>query len=93
MAGNGKTVSPKQVATFCGNAVKSCLDGTIKDENAYMALGAAAMLDAISRGTVTSKLDDAVLCAVLLVADINNVTPDPNRMTDIMREFARESYE
>ena len=90
MMGNGKTVSPKQVETFCGNVVESCLDGAFKGENAYMALCAAAMLDALSRGTV--DFNDAVLSAVLLCADINNVSQDPNRMTDIMREFARETY-
>ena len=87
MTGNGRPVQPRRTRGFCDAVVKGCLDGEFRDRE-FFALGFAACLDAVSRGTIDFDSEPSEVVARAW-ADVNNVTVEPNGVTDIMRAGVR----
>ena len=93
MMGSGKSVQPKHTAFFCETIVSDCMDGKFCERSEAasagvcceeFALGFAACLDAVSRGTI--DLEEHPRNVVNQAwNDMNNVTTRPNTVTDIMR--------
>lgn len=83
MMGNGQPVPPKRSKAFCKSLVDGCLDAGVHGHYDF-ALGFAACLDAVARGTIDLE-EHPVNVALQAWADINNITTTPNKVTNIMR--------
>ena len=83
MMGNGKPASPRLIKRFCDGIVAGCMDGAIERHHGF-ALGFAACLDAISRGTIDMG-SDPIETMKQAYADVHNTTTSHNKVTDIMR--------
>lgn len=84
MMGDGRTVPPRMVNAFCRRIASGCLYGEYSYTEGMQALCIAGFLDGIARGTIDlSKDPDAIVRQI--IADINNVTNKPNKITDISR--------
>ena len=82
-----KFVSGDFVRRFCKTIVGDCLDGRCSGYEEF-AFGVAAMLDAMSRGTI--DMDEHPRNVVKQMwDDVNNATKRPNKITNIMRIGAR----
>lgn len=81
--GGGKPAQPSAANGFCDAIVNACLDGEIINHYEF-ALGFAAAIDAISRGTFDMAFDPIAVVEQAW-SDVANVTKTPNKITDIMR--------
>ena len=86
MMGNGKSVPPKQVAEFCNIIADGCLCGKFSYLEGMQALCVAGTIDGLARGTIDLS-GDPVATVRQLIADTNNITNEPNRITDVARLF------
>jgi len=84
LTGNGKAVRPERLSRFCDELVDGCLDAEVIDMYDF-ALGFAAGIDAVSRGTVDFD-GSATEVARQAYRDIHNITTRPNKVTNIMQE-------
>ena len=82
LMGNGKPVRPSDAGRFSRALVDGCLDAEVIGHYEFF-LGFAACFDAIARGT--ADLNDPIGCAMQALEDVHNVSPQPNKVTDIMR--------
>ena len=83
MMGSGKCVLLKQADQFLADVLETLLDGQMTEHYEF-ALGFAACFDAVSRGTI--NLDVTPYETIVQAwRDTQNVTNEPNKITDIMR--------
>lgn len=83
LMGGGKPAQPSIVRQFCQRVVDAALDDEAHGRSDF-ALGFAAAVDAVARGTIDFR-DDAVEVVLQALADVENVTNEHNRITDVMR--------
>lgn len=83
LIGGGKPAQPSASKGFCDAIVNACLDGEIINHYEF-ALGFAAAVDAISRGTFDMS-SDPIGVVEQAWSDVANVTKASNKITDIMR--------
>ena len=83
MTGSGKPVQPSRCAAFLDEAVSESLDFDA-EMRAWFQLGFAAAVDMVARGTIDFT-DQATNVIDRAWRDVNNVTTDLNRYTDIMK--------
>ena len=84
MMGGGKSLQPSAVAAFCGAVVNAAFDGDLEGQE-WFALGVAACLDAVSRGTLDARAGDPVAFVGLMRAEVDDVSGAPNAITDVMK--------
>jgi hypothetical protein len=72
------------VAAFCRAVVNAAFDGDLEGQE-WFALGVAACLDAVSRGTLDVRAGDSAAFVGLMRSDVDNVSADANKVTDVMR--------
>ena len=83
LMGNSKPVQPN----LCGDFIDSVVLGSLDSEHeirAWFQIGFAAAIDMIARGTLDFTMDPNAVVE-LAWRDVNNITNEPNTVTDIMR--------